>query len=336
MPLSGKPSSAIAAVDPSGEPLSGARAVPVAADPAGEPPSPAGGVPAAAGPDRPDTAPRDTVSHAAPSSPPPAGAASPGGGDPLVSLVLNLEGFEGPIDVLLVLARDQKVDLARLSILQLAEQYLDFIATARSLQLDVAADYLVMAAWLAYLKSRLLIPAPPSDTDEPSGEAMASALQFQLRRLEAMQNAGRTLMARPRLGLDTLRHGQAQGFSVITRSRYETSLHDLLSAYGSMQRARERPTVMTVEAFELYSVDDALRRFETMLGALPDWATLDDFLPNRAMPPLVRRSAVAATFVAALELARQGLLEIRQDGGFGAPLQIRNPARPLSFEETRT
>lgn len=262
------------------------------------------------------------------------GAASEGTGNAgLVDLVLNLDGFEGPIDVLLTLARDQKVDLTRLSILQLAEQYLAFVATARRLQLDVAADYLVMAAWLAYLKSRLLLPAPPSKEDEPTGEAMAQALQFQLMRLEAMQRAGSKLMARPRLGRDLLARGAPEGFSVVTRSKYAATLHDLLRAYGAMRRARERPTVMTVEAFDLYSVDDALRRFEIMLGPMPDWAALEAFLPSGRMPALVRRSAIAATFVAALELARQGVVEVRQDGGFGGPIYVRRKDAPRSNEE---
>lgn len=260
------------------------------------------------------------------------GAEDRQGGGPLLDLVLNLDGFEGPIDVLLTLARDQKVDLTRLSILQLAEQYLAFVATARGLQLDVAADYLVMAAWLAYLKSRLLIPSPPSDEDEPTGQAMASALQFQLRRLEAMQTAGRHLMARPRLGTDLLRRGAPEGFSVVTRARFDLSLHDLLRAYGTMRRAKDRPRVMTVEAFDLYSVDDALRRFEVMLGPLKDWVTLETFLPPEKMPPLVHRSAVAATFVAALELARQGVLEVKQDAGFGAPLFVRSLNKPFPSE----
>ncbi|CCG09638.1 segregation and condensation protein A [Pararhodospirillum photometricum] len=251
--------------------------------------------------------------------------------DRLIDLVLNLQGFEGPIDVLLTLARDQKVDLTRLSILQLAEQYLAFVAAARRLRLDLAADYLVMAAWLAYLKSRLLLPLPKESAEEPSGEAMASALQFQLRRLEAMQHAGQALMARPRLGHDLFARGAPEGLAMIRQPVYQGRLHDLLRAYGAVRRAADRPRVLTVEPFDLYSVDDALKRIEAMLGPAGDWTALAAFLPEPSAVALVRRSAVAATFVAALELTRQGLLDLRQDGGPDAPLFVRK--RPMALHD---
>ncbi|GEO82572.1 segregation and condensation protein A [Pararhodospirillum oryzae] len=270
----------------------------------------------------------DSSSPSAPAGSSAALPSSEDGPERLVDLVLNLEGFEGPIDVLLTLARDQKVDLARLSILQLAEQYLAFVATARRLRLDLAADYLVMAAWLAYLKSRLLLPVPKETEEEPSGAAMAAALQFQLRRLEAMQKAGQTLMERPRLGVDVFARGRPEGLVVVKKPVFSTTLHELLRAYGSVRRAQARPRVLTVEPFDLYSVDDALRRFESMLGSLGDWTGLAAFLPPPDPSALVRRSAVAATFVAALELTRQGVLDLRQDGGPDAPLLVRRRAVP--------
>ncbi|MBK1663575.1 segregation/condensation protein A [Rhodospirillum rubrum] len=237
-------------------------------------------------------------------------------------LVLDLDGFEGPIDVLLTLARSQKVDLTKLSILRLAEQYLAFVARARQIHLELAGDYLVMAAWLAYLKSRLLIPAPKSE-EEPSGEDMAAALQFHLRRLEAMQQAGTALMARPRLGRDVFARGAPEGVAMVTRTAYQAGLYDLLRAYGKVRRSLEPPPVLAIEAFTLYSVEDAIRRIGALLGGLADWTPIRNFLPPGLEDPLVRRSAVAATFVATLELAKQGVLDLRQDGGVYAPITVR-------------
>ncbi len=246
-----------------------------------------------------------------------------GGSARLVSLVLDLDGFEGPIDILLTLARDQKVDLARISILQLAEQYLAFIAKARQFALELAADYLVMAAWLAFLKSRLLLPPEPSSEEEPSGEEMAAALQFQLQRLEAMQEAGRALTDRPRLGREIFGRGAPEGLSTVTRPVYRDTLYDLLRAYGRIKKRQERPRTLQIEAFELYSVDDAIARINSMLGKVLDWTTLKDFLPPGLKDPLVRRSAIAATFVATLEMAKQGKLQVRQDGGAYSPIYVR-------------
>ena len=160
--------------------------------------------------------------------------------------VLRLDGFEGPIDLLLTLARQQKVDLTKLSILQLAEQYLEFVEQARTHRLDLAADYLVMAAWLAYLKSRLLLPADEADQEEPSGAAMAAALQFQLLRLEGMRDAAVRLFARPRLGLDTFARGAPDGIRLTTRPVYDANLFDLLSAYGAIQRREDDPAPLTI------------------------------------------------------------------------------------------
>ena len=247
-------------------------------------------------------------------------------GEPAVSasqLVLNLDGFEGPIDVLLTLARDQKVDLTKISILDLAEQYLVFVNEARRLRLELAADYLVMAAWLAYLKSRLLLPADAED-EEPSGEEMAAALAFQLQRLEAIREAGEALFRRALLDRDVFGRGAPEGVRVVTRSIYETTLFELLQAYGAIQR-RGKAEPLRIEQMELYTMDEALERLERALGALPDWSVLMSFLPE-GLKGLKRRSAIAATFLASLELARSGRMQLRQDGRFGTIYVRRNPA----------
>lgn len=237
-------------------------------------------------------------------------------------LVVNLEGFEGPIDLLLSLARDQKVDLTKISVLALAEQYLDYIQQARKLRLEIAADYLVMAAWLAYLKSRLLLPVEETEGEEPTAAEMAAALQFQLQRLEAMRKAAETLFARPLLGRDVFPRGAPEGIRVVTQSVYEASLFEMLEAYGSLQR-RGKAETLTIEQFELFSVDDALGRLRSVLGKSPDWATLASFLPDDLLEGLPTRAAIAATFVASLELVRDGHAEIRQDQRFG-PIYFRS------------
>jgi len=237
------------------------------------------------------------------------------------SLVVALEGYEGPIDVLLQLARDQKVDLVQISILHLAEQYLAFIAEALRDHLELAADYLVMAAWLAYLKSRLLLPPVPGD-EEPSGEEMAAALQFQLQRLEAMQAAGAQLLERPRLGRDVFPRGMPEGISVVSHAVWDVSLYDLLKAYGDFKR-RQGASQLSIEPLSLYSVDDAIKRLTRLLGTMPDWQTLRGYLPQGLDDPLLRRSAMCAHFIASLELAKQGKLELRQEGGHFSPLWLR-------------
>ncbi|MFQ5953650.1 MAG: segregation and condensation protein A [Kiloniellales bacterium] len=243
---------------------------------------------------------------------------------PVGQLVLDLDGFEGPIDVLLVLAREQKVDLARISILQLADQYLDFIRQARGLRLELAADYLVMAAWLAYLKSRLLLPEPQGP-DEPSGEEMAAMLAFQLRRLEAMRDLAARLMARPRLGRDVFARGAPEGLATVDRSVYQASLFELLAAYAD-QRRRTESARLEVEPSPLYSVDDALHWLTDLIGRMPDWEAMTTFLPPDLQDGLIWRSAVASTFAASLELAKQGRLQLRQAAPFG-PLYLRTRAR---------
>lgn len=237
-------------------------------------------------------------------------------------LVLDLNGYEGPIDMLLQLARDQKVDLARLSILQLADQYLAFVERVRRLNIELAAEYLVMAAWLAYLKSRLLLPEPEDAGEEPSGAEMAAALQFQLLRLQAMQDAGTRLMARPQLGREVFARGAPEGVELVTRSVYEVSLYELLKAYADHKR-RTLVTNLTIEAPDLYSVDDALQRLQEMLGGTADWTMLARFLPVGLKGGLLRRSALSSHFVALLELARQGRIELRQEGGSFGPIYLR-------------
>jgi segregation and condensation protein A len=230
-------------------------------------------------------------------------------------LVLNLEGFEGPLDLLLALARDQKVDLAKISILALAEQYLVFIHEARQLRLEIAADYLVMAAWLAYLKSRLLLPVE-EEGDEPSAADMALALQYQLQRLKAMRDAAEKLFARPLLGRDVFERGAPEGIRIITTPVYDASLFEMLEAYGAIQR-RGKIETLTIEQFELFSMDDALGRLSSILGTSFDWAALMSFLPEGLGEGLPTRAAMAATFAASLELVRDGHAEIRQDERFG-------------------
>jgi len=236
-------------------------------------------------------------------------------------LVVDLEGYEGPIDMLLALAREQKVDLTHISILQLADQYLAFVSAARRLRLEIAADYLVMAAWLAYLKSRLLLPEP-TPLDEPSGAELAAALTHQLLRLEAMQQAGARLMARPLLGRDVFGRGAPEGLPRVLKPLYEVTLYELLRAYGD-QRQRKEASVLHIEAPELYSMDDALHRLSRILGRVPDWRALMSFLPPGLRGGIIERSAVAATFAASLELVRAGKLQLRQDSVFG-PIYIRS------------
>lgn len=237
-------------------------------------------------------------------------------------LFLDLQGFEGPLDLLLALARDQKVDITKISILQLAEQYLAFIARARTLRLELAADYLVMAAWLAYLKSRLLLPRDES-ADEPSGAEMAAALTFQLKRLEALREAAGRLMARPQLGQDRFVRGAPDLAPVVSDTVFEVSLFDLLSAYARNRQRTGHSVLRIVEPAELLSVEEARERLKALLGNLPDWTDLVTFLPEELREGLTVRSAVASTLVASLEMARSGDLQIRQDRSFG-PVLLRD------------
>ncbi|MBM3546604.1 MAG: segregation/condensation protein A [Alphaproteobacteria bacterium] len=235
-------------------------------------------------------------------------------------LVVDVDGYEGPIDVLLTLAREQKVDLKKISILQLVEQYLQFVQAARRVKLELAADYLVVAAWLAYLKSRLLLPEPPED-DEPTGEALAEALAFQLQRLEAMQQVAVKLMARPRLGRDVFPRGETLDVRVVKKTVLEVTLYDLLSAYGE-HKAREETHVLHIAPTELHAVEDAVKRLEALIGGMVDWQSLNTFLPEALKPGIVTRSAIAATLIASLELVKSGQIEIKQTEPFG-PVFLR-------------
>lgn len=253
------------------------------------------------------------------------------------ALLLNLDGFEGPIDVLLEMARNQKVDLREISILQLARQYLDFIDRAKDLRLDLAAEYLVMAAWLAYLKSRLLLPREKDESGEPSGEAMAEALSFQLRRLESMRKATDLLLARPQLGLNRFSRGAPEGLRVAYNATYKDTLYDLLKAYGDIRRRAEASTY-ELPIFRVMTMEEAVERMTKMLGNLPKsgpfsvWTTLQSFMPDNIEDPLLRRSSLASTFTAGLELAKQGKVEIRQDGLF-RPIYLRTANRPAIEDE---
>jgi segregation and condensation protein A len=235
--------------------------------------------------------------------------------------VLDLDGYEGPIDVLLTLAREQKVDLTKISILDLADQYLSFVARARRLRLELAADYLVMAAWLAYLKSRLLLPEPESVDGEPTGAEMAAALAFQLQRLEAMRDVAGKLMALPQLGRDFFSRGEPEAIPVVHTPIYSVRLYDLLRAYGAIANRRQGG-MLRILPTEIYSMDDALQRLGDMLGRSVGWQTLLSFLPPEWTGGLRGRSAVASTFAATLEVVRSGRAELRQDGTFG-PIYLR-------------
>jgi segregation and condensation protein A len=237
------------------------------------------------------------------------------------ALYLELDGWEGPLDLLLDLARRQKVDLRRISILELVDQYLRYIERAEALRLELAADYLVMAAWLAYLKSALLLPR--EEQEDPSPEELALRLQLRLQRLGAMREAAARLMARDRLGRDVFVRGAPEGLRVDRRNAWQCDWFDLIQAYGQV-KARTAPIVHMVRDRMVMTLDSALARVSSMLGVALDWMELREFLPPHAEPRL-KRSALASSFVAALELARLGKAELAQDETFG-PLRLRRPA----------
>jgi segregation and condensation protein A len=233
-------------------------------------------------------------------------------------LTLDLDGWEGPLDLLLTLARTQKVDLREISILALVEQYLAFIHDAKKLRLEIAADYLVMAAWLAYLKSCLLLPK--DEEADPSPEELALRLQLRLQRLSAMREAGARLLGRDRLGRDVFVRGAPEGLRVIRKAAWQVELYDLISAYGAI-RARSEPVVHIVSRRPVMTLEEALMRVERLLGITMEWSELKSFLPE-TQDAGFRKSALASSFVAALELARKGKLELDQESQF-APLYIR-------------
>jgi segregation and condensation protein A len=240
------------------------------------------------------------------------------------ALVVDLDGFEGPLDLLLTLARSQKVDLRRISILRLAEQYLGFVEAAKRLRIELAADYLVMAAWLAYLKSRLLLPPDPAE-EGPSGDELAAHLAFQLERLEAMRAAAAQLMARDQLGRDVFARGQAQAVTRQTKVTHTADILDLLRAYARI-KTREDFTPLHLSRGPVYTMEAALERMRGLIGTAIDWVSLSAWLPDDwAQDPKRRRSATAASFAAALELAKAGRLDLRQEAAF-QPIYLR--ARP--------
>jgi segregation and condensation protein A len=233
-------------------------------------------------------------------------------------LTLALDGWEGPLDLLLSLARAQKVDLAQISILQLVDQYIAYIGEARALKLEIAADYLVMAAWLAYLKSCLLLPKDPEA--EPSPDELAWRLQMRLQRLDAMREAGARLLGRDRIGRDVFVRGSPEGLRLVRKAMWQVRDFDLFAAYGVV-RARTQPALHVVHARAVMTLDEAIDRVSRLIGTALDWTVLESFLPT-TLDPQFRRSALASSFLAALELARRGRLTIQQEEAF-APIMLK-------------
>ncbi len=233
-------------------------------------------------------------------------------------LTVDLGSWEGPLDLLLTLARTQKVDLREMSILALVDQYLAYINDARTLKLEIAADYLVMAAWLAYLKSGLLLPKDPEI--EPSPEELALRLQLRLERLNAMREAGARLMARDRLGRDVFARGAPEGLRVVRKAKWDSGLFDLIQAYGHI-KARAEPPLHIVHQRNVLTLEEAIDRVSRLVGSMVEWTVIHRFLPE-SDDPQFRKSALVSIFVATLELARQGKIALRQDDAF-APLYVR-------------
>jgi len=249
-----------------------------------------------------------------------------------MSFIVELEGFEGPLDLLLDLARRQKVDLHKISVLALVEQYLAFIEEARHLRLELAADYLVMAAWLAFLKSRLLLPQDNAN-EEPVAEEVARLLAARLTRLEALRAAADEIVSRPRLGRDSLLRGNPETIEKVTTPQWETSLHELLEIYASRRENRpfprtkiKGPTVVTLKQRAVWSLVQARAELERLIGAVTDWSPLDAYLIHYCTSPEMRRTVRASSLSAMLEMAREGLVEIRQDAPF-APLWVKSSTK---------
>ena len=237
-------------------------------------------------------------------------------------LIVDIDGFEGPLDLLLTLSRSQKLDLMKISILELAEQYLEFVEKARTLKIELAADYLVMAAWLAFLKSRLLLP-PDVDENEPSGEELAAHLAFQLERLQAMRDAAAQLMARDQMGRNFFARGIEEKVEKIKRVKYEASLLEVIQAYARIKTKDDfRPFVMDRD--KVYTIEQALERMRGLIGYTIGWIDIYSFLPDGWTSSKSRiRAATASTFAATLELAKSGDLELRQSDSFG-PIQFKS------------
>lgn len=245
-------------------------------------------------------------------------------------LMIDIAGFEGPLDLLLHLARTQRVDLSKISVLALAEQYLLFVESARRVRIELAADYLVMAAWLAFLKSRMLLPKLAKD-EGPSGEELAASLAFRLKRLEAMRDAAAKLVNRNRLGRDVFARGEPEILPNRGKSNYEASLYDLLMAYASL-RQRQSITQVTIPRRRVWSLSDARLILARMMGSIVDWIALDDYLIHYMAGPEDRATVVASSFAASLEMAREGRVEIRQEKAFAA-IYLRRGPKPLTDEE---
>lgn len=242
---------------------------------------------------------------------------------PEEALVVDVAGFEGPLDLLLALARTQKVDLAQISVLALAEQYLAFIAEAQKMRLEVAADYLVMAAWLAFLKSRLLLPREQGDENLSTPEEMAARLQFRLQRLAAMRQAAAQLFTRPRLGRDFFGRGMPEGTRTIRERQITAEIFDLIKAYADQRKRTTVKRAHVVKRRVVWSIKEARERLERLVGAAPgDWVQLDMFIERYLPAPELCRTALASSFGATLEMAREGLLELRQETPF-APIYMR-------------
>ena len=241
------------------------------------------------------------------------------------SLVVDVEGYEGPLDLLLMLARQQKVDLHKISILALADQYLKFIEQARKLRLELAADYLVMAAWLAYLKSRLLLPEPP-EADGPSAEELANALAARLRRLEQIREASNRLMTRPQLNRDLFPRGQPQPIAHIRHPNWNATLYDLLTAYAAQRQQRVLATVHLTKR-TVWSLSEARASLERLVGIADDWSQLDQYLMSYVIDPSQKATVFASSFAAALEMVREGAVDLHQKEAF-APIYFRRRPEP--------
>jgi len=239
------------------------------------------------------------------------------------ALMVDVDGFEGPLDLLLAMARTQKVDLSRISVLQLAEQYLTFVEQARTVRIELAADYLVMAAWLAFLKSRLLLPKENDDDDELSGEELAQRLAFRLMRLDAMRQAAAQLMTRKRLGRDVFGRGGYEKIETIKETVYQAEIFDLLKAYTEPRRRTTKQRAHVVKRRPAWSIRDARRKLQQLVGVeTSSWVQLDSYLVRYLVVPEEARSVLASSFGATLEMAREGLVNLRQDESF-APIFVR-------------
>ena len=250
------------------------------------------------------------------------------------ALIIDVDGYEGPLDVLLALARAQKVDLRKISILALAEQFLAFVVEARKKHLDLAADYLVMASWLAFLKSRLLLPETEKE-GEPTAEELAERLTLQLQRLEAIRIAATRLMARDRLGTEVFLRGAPEGIRVIKSPKYADTLVDLLKAYSTQRVKKIAHSSYELQRLPIFAIEDARHRLERMLGVVVDWAVIEALIPDEFTSGRSRRTGIASTLSASLEMVRDGLLEVRQMAPF-APLYVRRREPDPSEQEVAT